>query len=73
MRRNTNIFLLEVGCTTEETKSITGHKTDEMVKLYAKGVRQKLLAQRAMDKMKAAPGSNKVANKVANITKNQNR
>lgn len=51
MRKNATCALAEAGCTNEEIKSVTGHKTDAMVALYTRDARQKLLAQNAMRKL----------------------
>jgi integrase len=48
LRKNATAALAEAGCTTEQIKAITGHKTDAMVTFYTKSARQKLLARQAM-------------------------
>lgn len=51
LRKNAAVALAEAGCTNEEIKSITGHKTDAMVGLYTRDARRKLMAQNAMRKL----------------------
>ena len=46
LRKNATGALLEAGCTPEEVKSITGHRTTQMIDKYAIGVRQKRMAER---------------------------
>jgi hypothetical protein len=46
--------LAEAGCTPHEIMAITGHKALAEVETYTRAVRQKLLAQRAIDQMTAA-------------------
>ena len=41
--------LLEAGCTPEEVKSITGHKTTQMIDKYAIGVRQERIAKQVQN------------------------
>ncbi len=43
-------MLAEAGCTTEQIKSITGHRTDQMAAYYSKHANQKVLAMAAIDK-----------------------
>ena len=45
LRKNATGSLLEADCTPEEVKSITGHKTTQMIDKYAIGVRQKRMAE----------------------------
>lgn len=52
LRKSATVKLVEAGCTTDEVKAITGHKTTQMVDHYAKGTNQKRLALSAMDKLK---------------------
>jgi integrase len=52
LRKNAAVKLAEVGCTTHEIASITGMSLP-MVELYTRGVRQSLLAERAMEKVQA--------------------
>jgi integrase len=52
LRKNAAVKLAEVGCTTHEIASITGMSLP-MVEHYTKGVRQSLLADRAMEKVQA--------------------
>ena len=37
---------MEAGCTEEQAKSITGHKTTQMINKYSIAVCQKLMAER---------------------------
>ena len=46
LRTNATSALIEAGCTEEEAKSITGHKTTQMINKYSIAVRQKLMAER---------------------------
>lgn len=48
LRKNATAALAEAGCTTEQIKAVTGHKTDAMVSLYTRSARQRLLAREAM-------------------------
>jgi integrase len=50
LRKNATVHLAEVGCTTHEIASITGMSLP-MIEHYTKGVRQKLLAVNAMQKV----------------------
>lgn len=52
LRKNATIRLIEVGCTPAEVQAITGHETTEMIEHYSRKRDQKLLARRAMDKLK---------------------
>jgi integrase len=52
LRKNAAVKLAEVGCTTHEIASITGMSLP-MVEHYTRGVRQALLADRAMEKVQA--------------------
>jgi integrase len=52
LRKNAAVKLAEVGCTTHEIASITGMSLP-MVEHYTRGVRQALLAERAMEKVQA--------------------
>jgi len=51
LRKTAAVRLAEAGCSTEQIKSITGHRTDEMVSHYTKQANQKVLAMAAMGKM----------------------
>ena len=46
LRKNATAALIEAGCTEEEARSITGHKTTQMINKYSIGVRQKRMAER---------------------------
>jgi len=46
LRKNATAALIEAGCTEAEAKSITGHKTTQMITKYSIGVRQKRMAER---------------------------
>ena len=50
LRKTAAVRLAEAGCTTEQIKSITGHRTDEMAAHYTKQANQKVLARAAMGK-----------------------
>ncbi len=50
LRKTAAVRLAEAGCTTEQIKAITGHKTDDMVAYCAKQANQKVLAKAAMGK-----------------------
>ena len=41
--------LVEAGCTEEQAKSITGHKTTQMITKYAIGARQDRLAKQVQN------------------------
>lgn len=51
LRKNRTKILAEAGCSTEETKSWTGHDSDAAAAHYSKGANQKRLANAAMAKM----------------------
>lgn len=48
LRKNAAILLVEAGCSTEEVKSWTGHKSDQMAAHYVKQARQRELAKNAL-------------------------
>lgn len=48
LRKNAAIILVEAGCSTEEVKSWTGHKSDQMAAHYVKQARQRELAKNAL-------------------------
>ena len=45
LRTNATSALIETGYTEEEARSITGHRTTQMIDKYAIGVRQKRMAK----------------------------
>ena len=49
LRKNATGALLEAGCTPEEVKSITGHRTTQMIDKYAIGARQERLAKQVQN------------------------
>lgn len=51
LRKTAAVRLAEAGCTTEQIKAITGHKTSDMVEHYTKGANQKKLARAAISKL----------------------
>lgn len=51
LRKNASVALAEAGCSENEIMAVTGHKTHQMVALYTRSARQKLLAQEAMRKL----------------------
>lgn len=53
LRKNATIELAQAGCSTEQIKAITGHTSDAMVTLYAKGSSQRLLARQARERSRA--------------------
>lgn len=54
LRHSAASDLAEAGCTEEEIKAITGHKTARMVARYTKGASQKNLAKAAIVKLERA-------------------
>jgi len=50
LRKTAAVRLAEAGCTTEQIKSITGHRTDDMAAYYARQANQRVLAKAAMGK-----------------------
>lgn len=52
LRKNATVELIEAGCSEEEIRSITGHQTSEMIRLYGKGARQRTLAKQARARLK---------------------
>ena len=57
LRKTATGYLAEAGCTSEQIKAITGHKTDHMVSLYVAGAKQKERAKAAMEKFEAVQPS----------------
>jgi integrase len=53
LRKTAAVMLTEAGCTTEQVKAITGHRTDDMAAYYAKQANQGVLAKAAMEKLEA--------------------
>lgn len=53
LRKTATGNLAEAGCTSEQIKAITGHKTDRMVSHYVAGAKQKERAKAAMKKLEA--------------------
>lgn len=51
LRKTASVMLAEAGCSNEQIKSITGHRTDEMISHYTKGARQKVLASSAIEQL----------------------
>jgi integrase len=56
LRHTTATALAEAGCTPFEIMAITGHQTEQMVKLYTKKVEQKRLATSAVRKLERGGG-----------------
>ena len=54
LRKTATGNLAEAGCTSEQIKAITGHKTDRMVSHYVAGAKQKERAKAAMKKLETA-------------------
>ncbi|MDD4616498.1 MAG: tyrosine-type recombinase/integrase [Alphaproteobacteria bacterium] len=54
LRKTAAKCLAEAGCTAEQIKSITGHKTDAMVSHYTAEANKKKLAIQAMEKLESA-------------------
>lgn len=52
LRKTAAVMLAEAGCSNEQIKAITGHRTDKMVSHYTKGANQKVLATSAIDQLK---------------------
>lgn len=50
LRKTAAMMLAEAGCTTQQIKAITGHRTDQMASYYSKAADQKLLARAAISK-----------------------
>lgn len=50
LRKNATHFLLKAGCTEHEVSSVTG-MSPEMVRHYAKGIDQEILAENAIEKL----------------------
>jgi integrase len=51
LRKAAAVMMAEAGCTTEQIKSITGHRTDDMAAYYARQANQKVLAKAAVRKL----------------------
>src|SRR5262245_60753410 len=56
LRHTTATALADAGCTSFEIMAITGHQTEQMVKLYTKKVEQKRLARSAVKKLDNSGG-----------------
>jgi integrase len=56
LRHTTATAFAEAGCSTLEIMAITGHQTEQMVKLYTKRVEQKKLATSAVKKLESSGG-----------------
>jgi integrase len=56
LRHTTATALAEAGSTTLEIMAITGHQTEQMVKVYTKRVEQKKLATSAVQKLERNRG-----------------
>jgi len=54
LRKAAAARLAELGCTEEEIKAVTGHRTSKEVSRYTRGARQSVLAERAMGKLAAS-------------------
>ncbi|MGE4352188.1 MAG: tyrosine-type recombinase/integrase, partial [Bdellovibrionales bacterium] len=54
LRKTATGNLAEAGCTSEQIKAITGHKTDCMVSHSVAGAKQKERAKAAMKKLETA-------------------
>jgi integrase len=48
LRKTVTVRLTEAGCSNEQIKSITGHKTDPIAAYYAKSANHRVLAKAAM-------------------------
>jgi integrase len=57
LRHTTATALAEAGASSHEIMAITGHQTEQMVKLYTSKVRQKKLATRAINKLDGSTGT----------------
>jgi integrase len=53
LRKTAAVIMAEAGCTTEQIKAITGHRTDSMAAYYARQANQKVLAKAAIKKVEA--------------------
>ena len=51
LRKYAAVRLVEAGCTVEEARAITGHRTDAMLRRYAQTARGKVLATAAVEKL----------------------
>ena len=49
LRKNATAALMEAGCTEEQARSITGHRTPQMINKYAIGVRQERIARQVQN------------------------
>jgi integrase len=62
--------LAEAGCSNQQIKSITGHKTDREVARYTAAADQVKLADQAMDKFEGAQREQKLSNRAKKLDKN---
>lgn len=53
LRKTAAVMLAEAGCSTEQIKAITGHRTDQMAAYYAKRANQRVLARAAMNRLES--------------------
>jgi integrase len=53
LRRNAAKALAEAGCSDTEIMAVTGHRTNEMIRLYTRQAEQRRMARQAMDKLEA--------------------
>jgi integrase len=54
LRKAAAARLAELGCSEEEIKAVTGHRTSKEVSRYTRGARQSVLAESAMGKLAAS-------------------
>jgi len=65
LRKAAATWLAEIGCTDHEIMSITGHRTQKEVKRYTEAVRQKVLADNAIQKVQEDINRTKVSYQTA--------
>jgi integrase len=65
--------LAEAGCTNHEISAITGHRTDAEIRRYTRKSDQKLLAGRAVEKLRKSNIQSKSANHCNQVSKQQDK
>lgn len=69
LRKAASRRLAEAGCSNQQIKAITGHKTDKEVSRYTAAADQGMLADQAMDAMEGTDDEQKLSNRGARLDK----
>ena len=62
LRKAATMRLANAGCSNEQMKAITGHRSDSALAPYTRGADQRRLARQAMDMQLGAEGEQKLSN-----------